>query len=203
MFFYILEEKRKMLNTIKRKLITLLQLLLVIVFILFEEIIWEGVARPIYTYIHSLKLLQRVEAWLQGVNATVILVIFVVMLASVEMLGIYAGVLFVSGYVLQGVLLYLSKIPIAAFTFWMFRVTKEKLMRFGWFRWLYEKIMAAIEWLKSLEIYRSTMHTLKKTKEKIKGWLRGIKSKYFAKESPFVLRLKKLYRRIKSALKRN
>jgi hypothetical protein len=88
-----------MLTTIKRKLITLLQLLLVIIFILFEEIIWEGIARPIYTYVHSLKDLQRLEAWLQGVNATVILVIFVVMLASVEMLGIYAGILFVSGQV--------------------------------------------------------------------------------------------------------
>jgi hypothetical protein len=192
-----------MLNTIKRKFITLLQLLLVIIFILFEEIIWEGVAKPIYEWVHSLKVLQRVEVWLQGVNAAVILVIFVIMLASVEILGIYAGILFVSGQVTFGLMLYLTKIPIAAFTFWMFRVTESKLMQFGWFKWIYEKIMTAIEWLKSLEIYQSTMYTLKKTKEKIKGWLRGIKSKYFAKESPFVLRLKKLYRRIKSALKRD
>jgi hypothetical protein len=192
-----------MLNTIKRKLITLLQLLLVIVFILFEEIIWEGIARPIYTYVHSLKVLQRVEAWLQGVNATVILVIFVVMLASVEMLGIYAGILFVSGQVALGLMLYLTKVPIAAFTFWMFRVTESKLMQFGWFRWLYEKMMAAIGWLKSLEIYQSTMHKLKKTKEKIKGWIKRFKAKYFAKESPFVNRLKRLYRSIKRVLKRD
>ena len=192
-----------MLNTIKRKLITLLQLLLVIIFILFEEIIWEGIARPIYTYVHSLKVLQRVEAWLQGVNATVILVIFVVMLASVEMLGIYAGILFVSGQVALGLMLYLTKVPIAAFTFWMFRVTESKLMQFGWFRWLYEKMMAAIGWLKSLEIYQSTMHKLKKTKEKIKGWIKRFKAKYFTKESPFVNRLKRLYRSIKRVLKRD
>jgi hypothetical protein len=192
-----------MLKTIKHKLITLLQLLLVIIFILFEEIIWEGIARPIYTYVHSLKVLQRVEAWLQGVNATVILVIFVVMLASVEMLGIYAGILFVSGQVALGLMLYLTKVPIAAFTFWMFRVTESKLMQFGWFRWLYEKMMAAIGWLKSLEIYQSTMHKLKKTKEKIKGWIKRFKAKYFAKESPFVNRLKRLYRSIKRVLKRD
>jgi len=192
-----------MLNTIKRKFITLLQLLLVIVFILFEEIIWEGIARPIYEYVHSLKVLQKVEAWLQGVNATVILVIFVVMLASVEMLGIYAGILFVSGQVALGLMLYLTKVPIAAFTFWMFRVTESKLMQFGWFRWMYEKMMAVIGWLKSLEIYQSTMHKLKKTKEKIKGWIKRFKAKYFAKESPFVNRLKRLYRSIKRVLKRD
>jgi hypothetical protein len=180
-----------------------LQLLLVIIFILFEEIVWEGIARPIYAYVHSLKVLQKVEAWLHGVNATVILVIFVMMLASVEMLGIYAGILFVSGQVALGLMLYLTKVPIAAFTFWMFRVTESKLMQFGWFRWLYEKMMAAIGWLKSLEIYQSTMHKLKKTKEKIKGWIKRFKAKYFAKESPFVNRLKRLYRSIKRVLKRD
>ena len=192
-----------MFNTIKRKLITLFQLLLVILFILFEEIIWEGIAKPIYTYVHSLKVLQKVEAWLQGVNATVILIIFVVMLASVEVLGLYAGVLFVSGQAALGVMLYLTKIPIAAFTFWMFRVTESKLMQFGWFKWLYEKLMGAIDWLKSLEIYQGTMKRLKSTKEKIKVWLKQLKAKYFAKESPFVKKLKRLYSSIKRSLKRD
>ena len=192
-----------MFNTIKQKLITLLQLFLVLLFILFEEVVWEGVAKPIYSYVHSLKVLQKIEAWLQGVNATIILVIFVVMLASVEMLGIYAGVLFVSGQAALGVMLYLTKIPIAAFTFWMFRVTESKLMQFGWFKWLYEKLMQAIDWLKSLEIYRSTMKRLKVTKEKLKQGLKRIKAKYFAKESPFVRRLKRLYSSIKRVLKRD
>ena len=179
-----------------------MQLLLVLVFIVFEELIWEGIAKPIYEWVHSLHMLQKVEVWLQKVNATVILVIFVVMLALVEILGIYAGVLLVSGQVLLGLMLYISKIPIAAFTFWMFRVTESKLMQFGWFKWLYEKIMHIIEWLKSLEIYQSTMKRLKATKEKVKQWLKTVKAAYFAKESPFVTRLKRLYSSIKHVLKR-
>jgi len=192
-----------MLQTIQQKIITLFQLLLVILFILFEELVWEGIAKPIYSYVHSLKVLQKIEVWLQGVNATIILVIFVLMLASVEMLGIYAGVLFVSGQAALGVMLYLTKIPIAAFTFWMFRVTESKLMQFGWFKWLYEKLMQAIDWLKSLEIYRSTMKRLKVTKERLKQGLKRIKAKYFAKESPFVRRIKRLYSSIKRVLKRD
>jgi len=186
-----------MLSTIKHKLITLLQLILVIVYIIFEELIWEGIAKPIYETIHSLKILQKVEAKLEHVNPSVILVIFVVLLAMVETFGIYAGMLFMSGQILLGLGLYLSKIPIAAFTFWLFRVSEDKLMQFGWFKWLYDKMMAGIAWLKSRDIYKETMERIKVLKVIVKKW----KQKYFTKESPFVLRVKKLYKSVKASLK--
>jgi len=188
--------------TLRHKLITLLQLILVITYIIFEEVIWEGIAHPIYRYVHALEILQKLEKKLHTVNAYVILVLFVVMLASVEALGVYAGYLFVSGNVIIGLSIYLTKIPIAAFTFWMFRVTEEKLMQFGWFKWIYEKIMAFIDWLKSLKIYLSTMQKLKVTKEKIRQFFKVIKEKYFSKESAFVIRMKRLYQSIKQILKR-
>ena len=186
-----------MLTIFKNKLISLLQLILVIIYIIFEELIWEGIAKPIYEAIHSLKILQKVETKLQDVNPSVILVLFVVLLAIVEIFGIYAGILFVSGKILLGLGLYLSKIPIAAFTFWLFRVTEDKLMQFGWFKWLYEKMMAGIAWLKSREIYKETMERLKSFKVTIKKW----KEKYFEKESPSVIKVKKLYKSVKSSLK--
>ena len=191
-----------MTHRLLRKSVSLLQLVLVIIFIVFEELVWEGIALPVYNWVHGLKALEKVERWLGKVNAGVILVIFVAMLLSVEMLGIYAGVMFVSGHILTGLLLYAGKIPIAAFTFWMFRVTESKLMQFGWFRWLYGKIMGVIGWLKSLEIYQRTMQRLKQTKERLKAFFRHLKATYFQKESPFWHRLKRLYRSIKRVLKR-
>jgi len=101
-----------MLSAIKNRLTSLLQLILVIIYIIFEELIWEGIAKPIYEFVHSLKILQKVEVKLHSVNASVILVIFVLLLSIVEALGIYAGILFVSGQVVLGMSLYLSKIPI-------------------------------------------------------------------------------------------
>jgi len=191
-----------MLSTIKNKFISLLQLILVIIFIIFEELIWEGIAKPIYEAIHSLKILQKIEAKLQHINAYVILVIFVVLLATVETFGIYAGMLFVSGQVLLGLALYISKIPIAAFTFWLFRVTEDKLMQFGWFKWLYEKMMAGIAWLKSREMYVETMERLKRIKERLKKSAKAFKAKYFTKESPFMTKVKRLYKTIKASLKK-
>jgi len=182
--------------TIKNKLISLLQLILVFIYIVFEELIWEGIAYPIYQYVHSLKILQKVEEKLHGVNAYIILVIFVFMLASVESLGIYAGILFVSGQVLLGLSIYVTKIPIAAFTFWMFRVTEDKLMQFGWFKWLYESAMKIIVWIKSSDTYISMMIYLKRIKEQMKLF----KIKYFSKESRFTAKIKNLYRSIKESL---
>jgi len=190
-----------MLTVIKNKLISLLQLILVMIFIIFEELIWEGIAKPIYEAIHSLRILQKLETKLQDINAYVILVIFVLLLATVETFGIYAGMLFVSGQVLLGLALYISKIPIAAFTFWLFRVSEDKLMQFEWFKWLYEKMMAGIAWLKSRKIYLDTMARLKHIKEKLKRNISAFKSQYFANESLFMVKVKSLYKTVKNAIK--
>ncbi len=191
-----------MLATIKHKLISLFQLILVMIYIVFEELIWEGIAHPIYTFVHSLKILQKVEEKLHDFNRYVILVLFIVMLAGVEALGLYAGYLFVSGQVAVGLSIYLTKIPIAAFTFWMFRITEDKLMKFGWFKWIYDKVMGAIDWLKSLDIYISTMEKLKSLKMKIKAFKIRIKEQYFSKESRFVIKIKRLYKTIKASLRK-
>ena len=191
-----------MLSLIKNKLISLLQLLLVIIYVIFEELIWEGIAKPIYEAIHSLKILQKLESKLQSMNATVILLIFMVLLIVVEAAGIYAGMLFVSGQVAVGLALYLSKIPIAAFTFWLFRVTEDKLMQFGWFKWLYDWMIRGIEWLKSRTMYKKTMERLRAVKLILKENTKIFKAKYFAKESPFINKIKEMYKTLKTALKK-
>lgn len=187
-----------MLSSIKHRLLSLLQLILVFTYIIFEELIWEGIAKPVYDAIHSLQILQRIEAWLVGVNPSVILFIFVVLLVIVEAAGIYAGMLFVSGQVVIGLVLYISKIPIAAFTFWLFRVTEDKLMQFGWFKWMYDWIMKGIDWIKSSEIHQKTIAYLVQIKTRIKG----LKEKYFANKSPFMEKMKRLYRTLKESLRK-
>jgi hypothetical protein len=106
------------------KLLFLIQLFLVIVFIIFEEIIWEGIAQPIYKYIHSLEIVKKFEIQLQKVNSYIALLIFTTLLLIVEGAGLLAGVLFIKGQMITGAVLYILKIPLAIFTFWIFNVTK-------------------------------------------------------------------------------
>jgi hypothetical protein len=182
------------LKKIAQRLLIVIQFILVFLFILVEEIIWDGLAEPIYRKIESLRITQRVEKLLQGFNSHILLVLFMVLLLGVEGAGLLAGFFFVKGYILFGLLLYIAKIPIAGFTFWVFKVSKKKLLRFGWFNWAYEKLMAGIEWLKETEIYQTSREKMTMLKRRFFKF----KQKYFSKESRFITEIKSFYRYIKN-----
>ena len=191
-----------LLHKLSHKIVILLQLFLVIGFIIFEEIIWEGFAKPIYIFIHDLHILQKLQAKLQGVNRYVILVLFIVLLLGVEIAGITAGVMAVKGMVISAILLYALKIPIAAFTFWLFRVTESKLLSFGWFRYLYERIVALFAWVKTREIYQETIRISKELKVKIKLSLKHFRQRYLSGENTISKRFQRLYRFVKRLIRK-
>lgn len=191
-----------LIKKILNKVVTLIQLILIVIFIVFEEIIWEGFAKPIYEYIHGLGVLRLVEAKLQNTNRYIILAIFMILLVGVEITGMTAGMMILQGMIVTGVIVYSIKIPIAAFTFWLFRVTDEKLLSFGWFKWSYEKIMALFAWIKSRDLYKNTIKKAKKFKEEAKVYLFNFKAKYFSGDNKVSKRFKRLYVHIKSSLKK-
>jgi len=180
----------------------LLQLVLVVIFIVFEEIIWEGFAKPIYIFIHELHVLQKLQTKLQSINRYVILVLFVVLLVGVEFAGITAGIMAVKGMVISAVLLYALKIPIAAFTFWLFRATEEKLLSFAWFKYLYEKVLALFEWIKSREIYKRTIQGTKRLKLQIKNFVKTFKQNYLSGENTLSKRFMRLYYLVKQMIRK-
>ncbi|HHS92076.1 MAG TPA: hypothetical protein ENK82_01900 [Campylobacterales bacterium] len=189
------------LEKVVNRIVQVFQFILVFLFILFEEIIWEGIARPIYQKIQSLKILQKLEAKIQKTHRYVSLISFVTLLVVVELSGIVASIVFVQGFILLGLLLYLVRIPLAAFVFWFFKVAKEQLLSFHWFKWAYMKLMSGIDWLKSRKVYISTMAYMVRIKEKFKDKLRAIKLKYFNEESKFMKELKQFYNYIKKEKK--
>ncbi len=179
------------------RLILLIQLILVVIFIVFEEVIWEGIAQPIYRYFHELHILQVLEAKLQKLNRYVLLVLFLILFVSVEGAGMLAGVMLMQGRVVTAVLLYGAKIPIAAFVFWMFHATESTLLSFDWFRWAYEKILAFFDWIKEREMYRKAREMFRE----VKASFRAFKEKYFSGEPTLSKRFERLYRVVKKALK--
>ena len=186
------------LQKIAQRLLLVLQFVLVFLFILFEEIIWEGIAKPIYNKIESLHITQKLEESIQHTNRYLLLLIFTIILLIVEGAGIFAGILFVNGYILFGLMLYIVKIPIAAFTFWLFKVSKEKLLSFNWFAWLYKKTMNGLELLKNLDIYKSTVFIMLTFKENIKRHWRTFKDKFLDKDGSFTEELKSFYNYMKN-----
>jgi hypothetical protein len=142
--------------------------ILVTVYIVLEELVWENIAEPIYRFIHSLAILQKPEEFIRRLDRHVLLTMFLILFVQVELLGLFALQLIGTGNVVAGTLLYVGKIPVAAFTFWLFRISKEKLMTFGWFERSYELILLIIEKIKLSAIYQRIAARLKQ----VKAWLK-------------------------------
>jgi len=127
--------------------------ILVFSYIIFEELIWERLAKPIFSYISTLELFRDLEPKILALNSYLILFIFLIPFIIVELLGIYAGILFVSGNILLGIVLYISKIPIAVVIFWFFNIAKDRLLQFRWLNFIYKNLIIVIDKIKHSRIY--------------------------------------------------
>lgn len=172
-----------MLNTLYRKTVNALLTVLVFIYLIFEELIWERIAEPIYGFIRELKILHKLEIVILNLNRYALLIFFLALFAAVEILGIVAIGLLAEGQVILATVIYAGKIPIAAFTFWVFKVAQDKLMTFVWFKLCYEWLLAQLHKIKTSVIYLS----IKARMVSVKTWFKSL----FASET---------VRRIKSAL---
>jgi hypothetical protein len=122
-------------------------------------------------FISELQISKNLTPKILSLNPYLILLIFIIPFILVELLGVYAGIIFISGHVIFGIFLYLLKIPIAALIFWFFNVTKEKLLEFTWFSFIYEKLIFLINKIKMSKAYllikEKTMILKKELKEEI------------------------------------
>lgn len=188
-------------QTLLHKLSHIALAFLVFVYIIFEELVWETLAKPIYNFVHSLKILQKVEVLIHKLHRLVLLIIFLTLFVQVELLGFVAVALFAKGQVYSGVLLYMGKIPVGAFTFWLFNISKDKLMTFGWFKSSYEYIMYLIEKIKASQIYQDIKTKSKNIKKYFKDQSKVFKNKFFQKNGNIKEKIKKIYQSIKKIFK--
>ncbi len=136
-----------------QKIVNIFLTILVFIYIIFEELIWDRLAKPIFSYISNLELFRDLEPKILTLNSYLILFIFLIPFIIVELLGIYAGILFVSGNILLGIVLYLSKIPVAVVIFWFFNITKDVLLQFRWLNFIYKNLVLIIDKIKHSKIY--------------------------------------------------
>lgn len=153
----------------------------VFIYILLEELIWDTIARPVFEFLHGLKILQRIESSVIELDRYVLLGLFLFLFIQVEALGIVAIGLIAKGQMTVGIGLYAGKIPVAAFTFWLFRIAKDTLMTFGWFKWSYDLLMLTIDKIKSSPIHQRIVAEIILLKEKLskllpRNWAQTIRN---------------------------
>ena len=159
-----------MIKMIYRKAINALLTVLILIYLILEELVWDRIAEPIYDFIRGIKILHQLEAIIHGFNRYALLAFFLVLFAAVEFLGIISLGLFAQGQVLIATVIYVGKIPIAAFTFWVFQIAKDKLLTFAWFKFGYEWLLAQLHKIKTSVIYLS----IKTKMAAIKTWVKSL-----------------------------
>jgi hypothetical protein len=160
--------------------------ILIFIFILFEDLIWKTLAKPIADYIQSLKIFTILEWIISKLNIYLVLVLFLALLVASEALGAIAVAFIGKGMVFAGLGLYIAKIPIVSFTFWLFKISKEDLLKINWFNKAYAFLMKVINWIKNTDPYTNTMDIVHNFKEKIKLM-------FSSKKRGFIDRMKRLY----------
>lgn len=171
------KKSNSILNTFK----VVAEILLVIGFIVFEEIIWKKAVVPFKEWVAGFKTIQRLQTWIEAQNTITTLGFFLAPFVVAEALGIWSTGQLVVGHVGTAIFLYVLKIPVAGGAFWVFSFSKEKLLTLDWFKTAYELIMKGFDWVKATKIYGKVQARITKVKEYIanlKGEGDGIGSRF-------------------------
>ena len=125
-------------------------LILVAIVFLIEAWLWSHL-RPVVTWFVARIPFRAVKAWIAGtvrkLPPAATLVVFIVpvaMLFPFKLLGLW--LLANKQWIAASIVLVLAKLVGVAITAFVFEVTKPKLLKLGWFRWLYEHVLAWLNW---------------------------------------------------------
>jgi hypothetical protein len=129
-------------------------LILVAIVFLIEAWLWSHL-QPIVAWVVARIPLRAVKAWIAGtirkLPPAATLVVFIVPLAMLfpfKLLGLW--LLANQQWIAAAMVFVLAKLFGVAVTAFVFEVTKPKLLKMAWFRWLYEHVLAWLDWAHNL-----------------------------------------------------
>ncbi|QKF72493.1 putative membrane protein [Aliarcobacter faecis] len=150
-----------------RKIFDFFLIILISIYIIFEELIWEKISKPIINKILKLNLFLNLVSKIESLNSYIILSIFLIFFTIVELLGVYAAIIFVQGKVISAIFIYLLKIPLAILILWFFDITKPKLLKFRWFEIVYDNLIYLKNKIQHSKIYLMIYEKIDNIKEYI------------------------------------
>jgi len=154
-----------------------LEFLLIGIFILLERVVWK-LTEPVVTYLRELGILQKLRAKIEKQNRYVVLFIFLVPFLISEVTGTMAlGYISMAEFKI-GIPLYLSKIPLGIFSFWILDIEKERLLSFKWFEKCYNFAIKIIDKIKNSKAYINVMNRYFIVKTKVLEFFSYCKEKW-------------------------
>mgnify|MGYP006883112819 CR=1 FL=1 len=119
-----------------------IKLILVVLFIIIEDIAWTRIGEPIYNMVKSFKVMDRFKLWINDINHRYLLLgIFLIPFVFMEASSIYAGKALMNGTIFTGIGLYTIKLILTAPVVIIFNAGKDILLTFWIVKWPYGLII--------------------------------------------------------------
>jgi len=152
------------------------------IIIIFEDWLWDDLAR-FAAFIGQLPVLRLIESLITALPPYLALLVFAVpslLLIPVKLVAVY---LVTHGQETLGFLTVIAaKFVGTALVARIFTLTRPKLMRIGWFAWLYERFMSfktrLYSYLRSTAIYQYVHEQKLRIKASLRTWLAGRRSSF-------------------------
>lgn len=167
--------------------------LLILSYIIFEELIWKSAVIPIIRFLISFHLYQRFLDYIRfRAGRFSVLILFMVPFAIGEVIGTASAVLAAQLHFLSAGMLYVMKIPLIVIALGILQNGKEKLLSYPWFSLCYGWVMAQLDKLYANRLYRQ-LHIV----------MVRIRKRFFHRSNRFKHRFVLLYRSIRYSLDKN
>lgn len=138
-----------------RRIRNSLLIFLILIYILFEELIWEGAVAPVIHFVSDFHLYRSFLEYIElRAGRFTVLILFIVPFVIGEIIGIISGILVAHLYLLSAVVLYMCKIPLIVVALAILQKGKEKLLTFGWFALCYQWSTTQLEKLHQSQLYQ-------------------------------------------------
>lgn len=129
--------------------------LLIILYILFEELIWKNAVGPIIRYIAGFHLYRQFLDYVRfRAGRFSVLILFMLPFALGEAVGTGSALMAAQLHLLSAAILYTLKIPLIVISLGILQNGKEKLLSYQWFALCYGWTMKQIDRLHSSRLYR-------------------------------------------------
>lgn len=133
-------------------------ILLIVVYILFEEFIWKTAVKPIIQFIAAFHFYHRFLEYVRfRAGRFTVLILFMIPFAIGEVIGTASAIMAAQLHLISAALLYTIKIPLIVIALGILQTGKEKLLTFGWFSVCYIWVTAQIVKLHSSRLYQQLL----------------------------------------------
>lgn len=146
------------LNLFQRAL-RLLAEIVVAVYVIVDSVVF-ALFRPVVRWLSRLRVVQRIERWIQSLPPYVILVVMVVPFIIAELAKVFAVYWMAEGHFRVGMTIFIGAYVVSIFVCErILHAGKAQLLTIPWFAWIYNWIMALrdgiLNWFRQTAIWRA------------------------------------------------